>query len=519
MHAHASNDVLRERALFESLLPPGGEAVAPGVLEEALRRAGLRADDPRLARSLELIDELGDEAGLDEAAFRRVISPAALLFDRTLSGQLVVPDFQGFAADLQGLFEQARDNTSGDVASYIPTLAGADPERFGLSMCTIDGQRASFGDATTPFSAQCTHKPITYAMALEDRGETFVHRHMGCEPSGQSFNEITLNGARKPHNPMLNSGSIMCGALIRQDLDLSARLEHAIGVWHRLSGGRRPGFDMTSYLSERKTADRNFALAYFMREHGAFPLGADMMDALEFYLQCCSLEVDAELLSVVAATLAAGGVCPLSGERVFRPDTVQKCLSFMSTCGMYDFSGEWSFRIGMPAKSGVSGAVMVVVPGVAGFCLWSPRLDSHGNSIRAIDFCERLVDRFNFHPFDDVAAGAHRKVDPRFRRRQSEREMLIELCWAASEGDLNGVRRLVARGVDLDSADYDGRTAIHLAASEGRDQVVAFLLERGVKPDPVDRWGGIPLDDAVRGGHERVAEMLAMRSASSTEAA
>ena len=151
---------------------------------------------------------------------------------------------------------------------------------------------------------------------------------------------------------------------------------------------------------------------------------------------------------------------------------------------------------------------MVVVPNVMGLALWSPRLEPHGNSARAIEFCERLVGRFNFHNYDNILGGRHDKLDPRCRPHQIERDLLVDLCWAAGEGDLHGIRSLIAKGVDLDAADYDGRTAIHLAASEGRADVVALLLERGANPAPVDRWGNTPLDDARRGRFDDVAALL-----------
>jgi glutaminase len=307
---------------------------------------------------------------------------------------------------------------------------------------------------------------------------------------------------------MINAGAIMSSALIRPDVPLADRFDHVLEMWRRLAGGARPGFSNSTYLSERRTADRNFALGYFMREHHAFPAGTDLVDTLEFYFQCCSLEMTVETLSVVAATLANGGVCPLTEERVLRPDTVQRVLSLMYSCGMYDFSGEWAFRIGLPAKSGVSGVILVVVPNVMGFATWSPRLDRHGNSVRGIEFCRELVTTFNFHNYDNLVGGLHGKRDPRRRPNQLRRNLLVDLCWAASEGDLNGIRRLLVEGVDLDEADYDGRTALHLAASEGQAHVVEYFIARGASLRPVDRWGHTPVDDARRAGHTGIVGLL-----------
>jgi glutaminase len=281
-------------------------------------------------------------------------------------------------------------------------------------------------------------------------------------------------------------------------------------TWRRLCGGRRPGFNNAVYLSERQTADRNFALGYSMRESGAFRPGIELLATLEFYFQSCSIEVDAQMLAVAAASLANTGVCPLTDEPVFTPGTVQSCLSLMSSCGMYDFSGEFAFTIGLPAKSGVSGALMLVVPGLMGICIWSPRLDEHGNSVRGIEFCRKLVAAYNVHVFDSLVTrrGRSAKRDPRRKKNQAQIEAVVALTWAASQGDLNEVRSLLAGGVEPGTADYDGRTALHLAAAEGQLEVVQYLLASGTDPQPVDRWGGTPLSDAEANGHTQVVELI-----------
>ena len=333
-----------------------------------------------------------------------------------------------------------------------------------------------------------------------------VHRHVGREPSGRSFNELALNPQGLPHNPMVNAGAIMTCSLIRPADDVADRFDHVAATWRRLAGGRRIGFNNAIYLSERATADRNFALGYSMRESGAFRPGTDLTTTLEFYFQSCSIEVDAQMLAVAAASLANAGVCPLTEDPVFTPGTVQSCLSLMSSCGMYDFSGEFAFTIGLPAKSGVSGAVMLVIPGLMGICVWSPRLDEHGNSVRGIEFCRKLVAEYNVHAFDSLVTGTKR--DPRRKKNQTQTETVVALTWAASQGDLNEVRALVATGVEPGTADYDGRTPLHLAAAEGQLEVVRYLLAVGTGPQPVDRWGGTPLSDAEGNGHTEIAALL-----------
>lgn len=187
---------------------------------------------------------------------------------------------------------------------------------------------------------------------------------------------------------------------------------------------------------------------------------------------------------------------------------MQNCLSLMSSCGMYDFSGEFAFTIGLPAKSGVSGALMLVVPEVMGICVWSPRLDDLGNSVRGIEFCKQLVNRYNFHIYDRLTRELNHKRDPRLKKNQSRIEGVVNLVWAASQGDLSEAQKLAASGVDLDGADYDGRTALHLAASEGQAHIVEYLIEKEVNLNPIDRWGGSPLSDARRNNHEAVISML-----------
>ena len=175
---------------------------------------------------------------------------------------------------------------------------------------------------------------------------------------------------------MINAGAIMCAAMIRQDLDLANRFDYLLGRWTALCGNRKVHFNNAVYQSERSNADRNYALGYYMRENKAFPEDTDMLETLEFYFQSCSIELNVEMLTLLAATLANGGVCPVTGDRILRTQNVQHCLSLMVSCGMYDYSGEFAFSVGLPAKSGVSGAMIVVVPNVMGLCLWSPRLST-----------------------------------------------------------------------------------------------------------------------------------------------
>ncbi|MCC3777888.1 glutaminase A [Streptomyces sp. UNOB3_S3] len=492
--------------------------LSPGRLLEVLGEAGILRDDPRIAETVAHLDRVrptpsaaAEPLLLTAEEFTAATQHNRGIIERAACGELMVPDFPALVADLRRIYEEVRADRSGSVAAYIPQLARVNPDQFAISVCTVDGQRFSIGDAEVNFCLQSVSKTVGYCLTLEEHGPDTVHRHMGREPSGQGFNELTFNKAGLPHNPMINAGAIMSCALIQRGLDAADRFDFVAETWKRLAGGRSVGFNNSVYLSERSTADRNFALGYSMRERGAFPPGTDLLATLEFYIQCCSIEVDARQLAVAAASLANAGVCPLTEDPVFSTQTVRHCLSLMSSCGMYDFSGEFAFTIGLPAKSGVSGALMLVVPQLMGIAIWSPRLDGHGNSVRGIEVCRRLVDCYNVHTYDLLTGtGAETgKRDPRLKRHQSATEGIVGLCFAASRGDVNEIRRLAACNVPLDAADYDGRTALHLAAAEGHRDVVEFLLSRGVDPRPVDRWGGTPLDDADRSGHQELAGLLA----------
>jgi len=505
------------RSLFDSFNPDKNGRISPLEVLTRLERSGLRTDDPRIAEALAGLTGADGSRQLSFAQFKALAQHNSSLIRRAVEGNLAVPDFAALSADITRMYGELLSVRSGSVADYIPQLKRVDPDQLAISLCTVDGQRFSIGDAATAFCLQSVSKTVSYCLSLDEHGAEAVHRHVGREPSGQSFNELALNPKGLPHNPMVNAGAIMTTSLIRPDQDIADRFDLVAATWQRLAGDRRPGFNNAVYLSERQTADRNFALGYSMRENGAFRDGTDLQQTLEFYFQSCSIEVDAQMLAVAAASLANAGVCPLTDDPVFTPGTVQSCLSLMSSCGMYDFSGEFAFTIGLPAKSGVSGALMLVVPGLMGICVWSPRLDEHGNSVRGIEFCRKLVAEYNVHVFDSLGTGRGRtsKRDPRRKKNQTQTEAVVALTWAASQGDLNEVRALIATGVKPDTADYDGRTPLHLAAAEGQLEVVRYLLAAGAVPGPIDRWGGTPLSDAEASGHAEIAALLRRQAAES----
>ncbi|MDD9951549.1 MAG: glutaminase A [Zetaproteobacteria bacterium] len=388
-------------------------------LVSLVRKQGLSLSQNKLHHFSQWLGSLDPEQKISQAsvikAIKKFKSPSNLAL-RLLEDKLVVPRFTRFSQDIQEIFELTQQIEGGAVANYIPQLQRMSTDAFAVSICTIDGQQIHLGDSDQYFCVQSSCKPINYGLVLEEHGEELVHQHVGHEPSGSMFNELSLNDKCIPHNPMINSGAIMCCSLMKPHLSMADRFDYVMDTWKALCGEHKVGFNNPVYLSERQSSDRNFAIAYFMREKGAFPPGVNLKNVLEFYFQCCSIEVTAPLMSIVAATLANSGTCPLTDRAIFGPGTIKDTLSLMYSCGMYNFSGEFAFKVGLPAKSGVSGVIMIVVPGIMGICLWSPPLDTTGNSYKGLHFIRSLVDSYNLHTYDTIVSTEQTKKDIRSKK-------------------------------------------------------------------------------------------------------
>ncbi len=319
----------------------------------------------------------------------------------------LINDFQAIASPLQAYLEDLhstyRTLHDGTVASYIPELAKADPDWFGICIATVDGQLYKVGDYAQRFTIQSVSKPFMYGLALEDNGRDKVLTKIGVEPSGDFFNAIVLDeSSNRPYNPMLNAGAIATADLIK-GIDATERLNRMLGMFGRYAG-RPIDMNVSVFTSERTTGHRNRAIAHLMRNFGM--IGDQLEATLDLYFQQCSLMVTCQDLAVMAGTLANGGVNPFTDERAVPTEYVRDILSVMYTCGMYDFSGEWAYRVGLPAKSGVGGGMLAVVPRQMGIAIFAPRLDTRGNSVRGIRVCTDLAERFGLHIFDrrtDVA--------------------------------------------------------------------------------------------------------------------
>lgn len=495
---HAEYDI--EKRLFNALDYGNKGYFYKKQFIEVLNKAGLDQHHLSLQPAFKKLTLLNDGSRIHFEQFVELTKDCLSLVEKALTGGFIIPAFPEFCKQIDDIFEKTKSINTGEVASYIPQLARVDPNLFSVCICTVDGQLYNLGDFNTSFTVQSICKAVNYCLIQEEHGEEFVHQWIGKEPSGHSFNGIRLNKYNMPHNPFINAGGIVACSLMRSDLDIADKFDYVTEIWRDLCGDIKPGFNNAVYLSEKSTGHKNFAIAHFLKEKKAFLDETNIDEIIEFYFQCCSIEVTPFSMSILAGTLANAGICPLTQKKIFSPQTIKNCLSLLSTCGLYDFSGEFAFSVGLPAKSGVSGVIFLVIPDVMGICIFSPLLDEFGNSVKGVAFSKFLVDKFNFHNFDSVVRNTN-KMDPRCLKNESKLSDVMSLIWAASLGDINEIKRLIALGVDLNESDYDKRTALHLAAAEGQTHVINYLLNKGANINSLDRWEQTPLDNAKSAGH------------------
>jgi len=364
---------------------------------------------------------------------------------QTSSRSLIGLPLQAFLHDCIDRFGGIDD---GHVADYIPELSKADPAGFGIALTTIDGHIHDAGDAAVEFTIQSVSKAFVYGMAIEFCGHASVAETIGVEPSGDSFNSIRLGPDNRPFNPMVNAGAIACSALI-QAKDPSGAFERIQSCLSDFAG-RDLTVDEDVYRSESETGDRNRAIAWLLRNNQV--LRGDVDAALDVYFRQCALLVNARDLSVMGATLANNGVNPLTGRQVVSPLTAARTLSVMVSSGMYDYSGEWIYRVGLPAKSGVGGGIVAALPAQIGLGTYSPPLDELGNSVRGLKVCEEFSSHFGLHLLErqgDVKSAVAAEYDlahvhSHRDRRPEDQEILERFGDSASILELAGALNFVS---------------------------------------------------------------------------
>ncbi|WP_314958491.1 glutaminase A [Bradyrhizobium cosmicum] len=380
-------------------------------------------------------------------------SPSAAGVTRS-TGYPSKPPLRRFLTDCH---EEFRTDKSGELADYIPELKRANPDHFGIALVTIDGHVYEVGDSAVPFTIQSVSKAFVFALALEMVGEERVAATIGVEPSGEAFNSIRLTNDNRPFNPMVNAGAIACSGLI-YGMDGKGAFER---VRSKLSqfAGRELGVDEAVHASETATGNRNRAIAWLLRNYAVLPDDVDAV--LDVYFRQCAILVTARDLAVMAATLANRGINPVTGVQVITPLIVARTLSVMTSSGMYDYAGEWTYRVGIPAKSGVGGGIVAALPSQLGLGTFSPLLDDHFNSARGLKVCEALSARFDLHmlnrnadvrtsvmaDYDIYGISSRRSRQPHEQQILDERHSdirVLELVGAMNFGTIDYVTRKLA---------------------------------------------------------------------------
>ena len=293
------------------------------------------------------------------------------------------------------LLEQLLDNclpytAEGKVATYIPELAKGDPRHLGICICRSDGTRYQAGDCRTRFTIQSVVKPILLLLALMDNGEEFVRSRIGVEATGKPFDAINVTDQSlmsRHLNPMVNMGAIAMCTLIKAE-NPEQRFQRVLDLTRLLAGDPDIQMDEDVYLSEKRTGSKNRALAFLLKSYGL--LEGDVEEILDCYFRACSISVNCHDLAHIGYILANRGKDPRTGCRHFPSRYAQYVNAVMTTCGMYDGSGEFAIKVGLPAKSGVGGGIMAVAPTQMGIGIFGPSLDEKGNSVAGIRLLEQL---------------------------------------------------------------------------------------------------------------------------------
>lgn len=322
-------------------------------LSQYLQERGLYLENhPLLVQQVKKLFHNGSSVITWDNFAKTILQEERTVLHRAFCGKLAIPNWKNFCQSLQKIFNEVKENRDGEVATYIPELGKQDPEWFGVSVVSVDGQQFELGDSKQLFPIESCVKPIIYTKAVEELGYDYVHKFVGKEPSGAKFNALLLDNDQKPHNACINAGSIaICGLLHAHD---SANVNYSkiVNALQEYSGGLPIDLNQEVYLSEKKTGNRNYSLAYFMASQGTFPQESPVQDTVDFYFKMCSLNVSCQHLATTAAMYANRGRSPTTGKKLLRYDIVKQTLQLLYTYGMYDYTGEWNSKCGAPAKSG-----------------------------------------------------------------------------------------------------------------------------------------------------------------------
>lgn len=296
------------------------------------------------------------------------------------------------------------------VVSYYPPEMASEAHRFGLAFTHIDGTQWHHGDCDYAFPLHSIAKVFIYALALQDNGRETMLRNVGVEPSGDPFNSITFDEYyNRPFNPMINAGALVATSLVH-GRNREEKVDRLLNTLRIYAGNADLHVDHDVLDQELRSNDRNLGLSYLMRSLGM--IDGDLYENIAVYLSICAVRVTGRNLADMGATLACGGRNPITGEQALPRSYVRDVVTVMSMCGMYDAAGQWAYDVGIPAKSGVSGGLLVAVPDYFGGAFFSPGLDRHGNSVRGVNMCRDLSTRFGLHIYADPREARFGRMKP-----------------------------------------------------------------------------------------------------------
>ena len=315
----------------------------------------------------------------------------------------VAPNRERVEAAVREAYEKFRSDTSGKNADYIPYLAQVDSKLFGISVVTVDNQIFELGDVKYSFSIQSISKVYTLAMAMEELGYDKVFQRIGSEPTGRAFNSVTAVVEMPTHtgNPLVNAGAIATTSLI-SGKDANEKWKNILDFYSKVAGEKLVLIDEV-YKSEAATNTGNKALSMLLAKYER--IYDDPFESVDIYTKQCSVGVNATQLARMGALLANNGKNPATGEQVIKREDVPYILSAMTMAGLYDSSGWWAWHVGLPAKSGVGGGIVAIIPGKGAIAVFAPRLDEAGNSVKAQKVIEYVGDKLDYNLYSPSSVG------------------------------------------------------------------------------------------------------------------
>jgi len=315
----------------------------------------------------------------------------------------VAPNRERVEAAVREAYEKFRSDTSGKNADYIPYLAQVDSKLFGISVVTVDNQIFDLGDVKYSFSIQSISKVYTLALAMEELGYDKVFQRIGSEPTGRAFNSVTAVVEMPTHtaNPLVNAGAIATTSLI-SGKDANEKWNKILDFYSKVAGEKLVLIDEV-YKSEAATNAGNKALSMLLAKYDR--IYADPFESVDIYTKQCSVGVNATQLARMGALLANNGKNPATGEQVIKGQDVPYILSAMTMAGLYDSSGSWAWHVGLPAKSGVGGGIVAIIPGKGAIAVFAPRLDEAGNSVKAQKVIEYVGDKLDYNLYSPSSVG------------------------------------------------------------------------------------------------------------------